>query len=78
MDAIFLGERHNSENDHLLQSEIIEKLHNTRIGAKKASEPNAGNLQIGLEMVQKKFQPVLDKYIAKATSDDKAADLERE
>ena len=51
--AIFLGEHHPDERDHLLQAALIRRLHSTR-------RP----LAVGLEAVQRQFQPVLDDYIA--------------
>lgn len=53
-DVVFLGEHHNSLVDHTLQARIISTLHST------SSRPVA----VALEMVQQKFQPALDKYVA--------------
>ncbi|MEL6902837.1 MAG: ChaN family lipoprotein [Cyanobacteria bacterium J06606_4] len=50
--VVYLGETHNSEADHTAQLEIIEAL----------DEQN--DLAIGLEMFQRPFQPVLDRYLA--------------
>ncbi|MEL6470094.1 MAG: ChaN family lipoprotein [Cyanobacteria bacterium J06623_4] len=50
--VVYLGETHNSEADHTAQLEIIEAL----------NEQN--DLAIGLEMFQRPFQPVLDRYLA--------------
>ncbi|MEL6939822.1 MAG: ChaN family lipoprotein [Cyanobacteria bacterium J06598_1] len=50
--VIYLGETHNSEGDHLAQLEIIEAI------------ATQGPLAIGLEMFQRPFQPVLDRYLA--------------
>lgn len=54
--ALWLGEHHNSKRDHTLQVELIEQLH-----AKITPERP---LAIGLEQVQRQFQPALDDYIA--------------
>ena len=53
--AIFLGEHHNSAADHLLQAALIRRLHE-RTGGKE--------MAVGLEAVQRRFQPVLDDYLA--------------
>lgn len=54
-DAVFLGEHHNSLVDHALQARIIESLH---------SASGRAPFAVGLEMVQQKFQPVLDAYLS--------------
>lgn len=51
--VVYLGERHDSEADHAAQLSIIQALHQ--------DDPN---LAIALEMFQRPFQPVLDRYIA--------------
>ena len=55
-DVIYLGENHNSPEHHVRQLEIIKQLHRSN------DEPN---LAIALEMFQRPFQPVLDRYLAK-------------
>lgn len=50
--ALLLGEHHNSLVDHALQARIIDELWTTR------------PVVVGLEMVQQRFQPLLDRYIA--------------
>ncbi|MGD1855601.1 MAG: ChaN family lipoprotein [Leptolyngbyaceae cyanobacterium] len=52
-DVLYLGETHTDEADHIAQLEIITAMHETR-----------GDIAIGLEMFQRPFQPVLDRYIA--------------
>jgi uncharacterized iron-regulated protein len=52
-DVVYLGERHDSVADHEAQLEIIEALY--------AQNPD---LAIGLEMFQRPFQPVIDRYLA--------------
>lgn len=52
--ALWLGEHHNSLQDHLLQTGIIRELHSRR----------KGSVAIGLEQVQRQFQPVLDRFVA--------------
>merc|ERR1740139_1242 len=52
--AIFLGEHHPDERDHLLQAALLRRLLATR------KQPIA----VGLEAVQQQFRPVLDDYIA--------------
>mmetsp|Transcript_39408 Transcript_39408/g.96957 ORF Transcript_39408/g.96957 Transcript_39408/m.96957 type:complete len:327 (+) Transcript_39408:43-1023(+) len=69
LDALFLGEHHNSFADHALQAEIIQTLH-------KETKTTGKKVEVGLEMVQKQFQPVLDAYISRANKDDKQAEKE--
>ena len=54
--AIWLGEHHNSQIDHLVQVDIIKYFAEN----KKQEVP----LSIGLEQVQVQYQPVLDRYIS--------------
>ena len=54
-DVLFFGEHHDSDADHRLQVALLRQLQQYNGGRK---------LAIGLEMVQTKFQPVLDKYCA--------------
>lgn len=56
--AIFLGEHHPDERDHLLQAALLRRLQAT-------GRP----LAVGLEAVQRQFQPVLDDYIAGIASE---------
>lgn len=56
--AIFLGEHHPDERDHLLQAALLRRLLASRQNSRK--QPIA----VGLEAVQRQFQPVLDDYIA--------------
>lgn len=52
-DVIYLGERHDSTADHAAQLAIVQALHQQN-----------PNLAIAMEMFQRPFQPVLDRYIA--------------
>ncbi|MEL6399832.1 MAG: ChaN family lipoprotein [Cyanobacteria bacterium J06607_6] len=52
-DVVYLGERHDSEVDHAAQLTIIEGLY--------AADPD---MAIALEMFQRPFQPVIDRYLA--------------
>lgn len=53
--VMFLGEHHNSSPDHDLQAALIARV--------RELQPNRP-LAIGLEAVQKQFQPVLDAFVA--------------
>ena len=53
--AIFLGEHHDAAADHALQAEVISRLRR-KVGARP--------MAVGLEMVQRRFQPQLDLYTA--------------
>jgi uncharacterized iron-regulated protein len=55
VNVVFLGEHHWSYVDHALEAKIIEELH------QQHRRPQA--LSVGLEMVQQRFQSVLDAYI---------------
>lgn len=50
--VIYLGETHDSEVDHRLQLEILTKLHQQN-----------PNLMVGMEMFQRPYQSVLDRYL---------------
>ena len=55
-----MGEHHNAERDHMLQADVIRKLH----GYKRAQNNKRGDsLAIGLEQIQVQFQPVLDAFV---------------
>jgi uncharacterized iron-regulated protein len=56
-DIIYLGERHDSLEDHAAQLDIITQLHHLQ-------GDSQGKLAIALEMFQRPFQPVLDRYLA--------------
>eukprot|EP00957_Ditylum_brightwellii_P023452 1770328-Ditylum_brightwellii.AAC.1 len=66
--ALWLGEHHNSAADHNIQATLIRKLHEDRkrLFTKTAAPPMA----IGLEQVQRQFQPVLDDFIAGKISEE--------
>ncbi len=51
--VLYVGENHDQYAHHLVQLEVIRQLH--------ASDPQ---LAIGMEMFQRPFQPILDRYIA--------------
>ncbi len=52
-DVVYLGETHDSADDHRAQLEIIQSLHRLR-----------PNLAIAMEMFQRPYQSVLDRYLA--------------
>lgn len=64
--ALWLGEHHNSDIDHLLQADFVRSTHEQRM--KKGGANGSSNMAVGLEMVQMQFQPALDAYIAKQIS----------
>lgn len=57
--AVFLGEHHDALADHLLQAALI-----------RAVRPSRGTMAVGLEAVQRRFQPALDAYITGELHDD--------
>jgi hypothetical protein len=71
--ALWLGEHHNSVEDHLLQANFVRKIHELR--QKKLAGTSNGNMSVGLEMVQVQFQPALDAYISKRISADEMKSL---
>lgn len=80
--ALWMGEHHNAERDHLMQVDVIRKLHASKrsqgiigIGKNKNKHPN--KLAVGLEQVQVQFQPVLDAYVdGKISIDEMRSEVE--
>ena len=60
--VIYLGETHTSQSDHSAQLELIEAL--TVATQTEADKAEDKQIVIGLEMFQRPFQPVLDRYLA--------------
>ncbi len=58
--ALWMGEHHNAERDHLLQADVIRKLHGYK---QKITNKRGESLAIGLEQIQVQFQPVLDAFV---------------
>ncbi|MEO0407430.1 MAG: ChaN family lipoprotein, partial [Cyanobacteria bacterium P01_A01_bin.135] len=58
-DVVYLGERHDSARDHGAQLDIIEALY--------TEDPD---MAIAMEMFQRPFQPVIDRYLAGEISED--------
>lgn len=56
-DVIYLGETHDSSTAHQRQLEIITQLQEKLAGGE-------GEIAIALEMFQRPFQPILDRYLA--------------
>jgi hypothetical protein len=65
--VVWLGEHHNSQKDHMIQVDIINKLH--------AVHPSSSPMAIGLEQVQVQFQPALDDYVSGKISVEKMKEL---
>lgn len=61
-DIIYLGERHDSIEDHATQLNIITQLYHLQ-------EDSQGKIAIALEMFQRQFQPVLNRYLAEEISE---------
>lgn len=61
--SVWLGEHHNSQRDHQFQAEMMQQIFEER-SKQKIKEPMA----IGLEQVQRQFQPLLDAYTANKIS----------
>ena len=60
-DVIYLGENHDSIANHQQQLEIIARLHRNL--------PEKRELAIGLEMFQRPFQPILNRYLVQKISE---------
>lgn len=58
--ALWVGEHHNSIQDHLLQARLIRDISERRTSRLP--------MAVGLEQVQVKFQPFLDAYIENSIS----------
>ena len=56
-DVIYLGENHDRPKDHVAELEIITQLD-------QAQANSNSKLAIGLEMFQRPFQPILDRYLS--------------
>jgi len=56
--VLWLGEHHNSKDDHLVQEDIIRSIHKSLVG-----QGETPLLSIGLEQVQVRFQSVLEDYL---------------
>ncbi len=57
-DVIYLGENHDNPQHHAQQLEMIRQLQDDT------------RLVIGMEMFQRPFQPILDRYLAQKTSEE--------
>jgi hypothetical protein len=53
VNAVFLGEHHNAAQDHALQTALLTEM--------RRRQP-AREMAVGLEAVQRRFQPALDAY----------------
>ena len=65
--AILLGEHHPEGRDHRLQAALIRSLYDA-IHHDKSSATS--KIMVGLEAVQRKFQPILDQYCAGAIDEE--------
>ena len=63
-DVVYLGETHDSADDHRAQLEIIQSLYRLR-----------PDLAIAMEMFQRPYQSVLDRYLAGAISEAQLKEL---
>ena len=61
-DVIYLGENHNSLANHQAQLEIITQLYQNQANSNE-------ELAIALEMFQRPFQPILDRYVESKISE---------
>lgn len=68
--AILLGEHHPEGRDHRLQAALIRSLYDAIHNDRNSSFPANFEIAVGLEAVQRKFQPVLDQYCAGVIDDD--------
>ncbi len=68
--AILLGEHHPEGRDHRLQAALIRSLHDAIHKDENSGFPATSNIMVGLEAIQRKFQPILDRYCAGAIDDE--------
>lgn len=61
-DVVYLGETHDSPEDHQAQLEILQALYREK--QKNTKDANAPRLVIAMEMFQRPYQNILDQYIA--------------
>ncbi len=66
--AVWLGEHHNSVEDHKIQAKLIQDIYQQR--KLSGGKNNNNKMAVGLEMIQLQFQPILDAYISKQISDE--------
>ena len=59
-DVIYLGENHDNAQHHVQQLKLIEQL----------QQADDANLAIGMEMFQRPFQPIIDRYLNREISED--------
>jgi uncharacterized iron-regulated protein len=59
---VYLGETHDSPEDHQAQLEILQALYREKL--KNAKDATAPRLVIAMEMFQRPYQNILDQYIA--------------
>ena len=58
-DVIYLGENHDNPQHHVQQLELIQQL-----------QQADANLAIGMEMFQRPFQPIIDRYLNREIAED--------
>ena len=68
--AILLGEHHPEGRDHRLQAALIRSLYDAIHQDKSSSFTTSSKIAVGLEAVQRKFQPILDQYCAGAIDEE--------
>jgi uncharacterized iron-regulated protein len=61
-DVVYLGETHDSPEDHQAQLEILQALYREKL--KNAKDATAPRIVIAMEMFQRPYQNILDQYIA--------------
>lgn len=61
-DVVYLGETHNSPEDHQAQLEILQALYREKL--KNSKDATAPRMVIAMEMFQRPYQNILDQYIA--------------
>lgn len=61
-DVVYLGETHNSPEDHQAQLEVLQTLYREKL--KNAKDATAPRMVIAMEMFQRPYQNILDQYIA--------------
>ena len=71
--TIWLGEHHNSIEDHMLQAQMIRDIYSLRRKGSRRMPPPP--MAIGLEQVQIKFQHILDDYVDGKITTDEMKDL---
>ena len=64
VEIVFLGEQHDDSVAHVVQADVLRRLHAARTANRLAGTGPRGPLALSMEMFETDVQPVLDEYLA--------------